>query len=148
MDLYTDPNFNPLERQYNLRARVKVVRGKTQQGIKGGETEFQAVILLLQDCDETTKFFGAWLPDDEDHRVECLAIMGRPVYGGCRMSVLRASKHYPEGPHLFVMTKAVEDALIHREDQLIEFKVEPSLKDADKAHESDFADTTVAIDKV
>jgi len=141
------PHIDPTQREYNLTCRVKVIRSYGQQGIKSGNTEYKAVVLIPEDNDQTTRFYMAWLPEDNDHKVECLAEFFRPIYGAGRLSVHRANWNYAEGPHLFVMSKGIEDILMLKDGERIMIKTLAGNEDARDYHDSDKTDSAVAIEK-
>lgn len=141
-----DPRINPLERTYNLTAKVKVIRKTGKQGVKDTGSEFKIVVLVLEQNDETTRFYSAWLADTENENFECLATMGHPIYGSMRLAVCRGNANYPE-PHLFVMSKGIEDVLVHKEGERVSFEVERGTNDAMDYHASDDSDTDVSIQK-
>src|SRR5690606_11750800 len=100
-----------------------------------------------QESDQKVLFLNAWLPEDHDHVVECLASIGHPVYGNLRLAVRRQDDNYPHSPYLFVMTKAVEDILIHKNLEIVEIHTEPGTNDAKDSHITDNADTSVSIQR-
>lgn len=143
-----NPAINPTERVYNLRAKVHVVRHFAKQGLDERQHETKSVVLVPCDNDETTRFYMAWLPDDKKNKPEVLCQMGRPVYGACRMAVMRDSELFPKGPHLFVMSVGVEEILLNKEGEIIEFSTEPGSNDSKDSHAVDFVDTNRSIDKI
>ena len=139
-DTQFDPAIDPREREYNLSGKIRVVKKYAKQGFFSKREEAKAVCIELSQSDETTKFFAAWLPEDEKHTSEVLAEMGHPIYGSCRMAVLRESSLYPKGPHLFIMHKWAEEILLKKDGDLIYFKTKRGLEDAQDKHESDSRD--------
>lgn len=148
-DSQFDPTIDAREREYTLRGKVWVIRDYVKQGAIKGKEEIKAVCIALQESDETTRFFDAWLPESENHQSEVLCSMGHPIYGSCRMAVQRASRNYPYGPHLFVMHKWAEDILVNKPFEVIEFVAKRGLEDAQDTHESDKRDvSTSSVDRI
>lgn len=138
------PYNDPCMREYVLRVKVKIVRANAQQGMKGGLSEFNAAILIPLEGDQTNRFYSAWLPDDSSEHTETVLSFGHPVYGTCRVAVLRSGKFY-SSPHLFVMSKGVEDALSKCDGLILEgIKV---LSAADDVAADAAVETDVEIDK-
>ena len=94
------PEIDPTQREYGLRCRVVIIEKWVKQGLKDAGSLAKAALLVPLDDDSTFEFFAAWLPDDKDHTIECLAKMGRPVYGSARLAVRRQDEHYKQGPYL------------------------------------------------
>lgn len=120
---------DPTMRKYGLVCKIQTVRAYGQQGVKSGQTEFEAVILIPTQSDATTRFFSAWLPDSSEDRSEIVFELGFPVYGSCRGAVLRQSRFH-NAPHIFIMSVGVEEILKHKNNEKIEITVLPATDDA------------------
>jgi hypothetical protein len=128
------------KRKYVLKCWIRKYRGQAQQGLQGGLSEYDAVLLIPEINDQSGKFFDAWLPDPlESNTVEIVASMPHPVNSGCRLSVHRMDERCPARHYLFVMSKGVEDILKHLDGQKIMITVRPETEDevADSAIEPD-----------
>jgi len=126
---------------YVIRAKTKVIKASWLQGLKGGRTEYKAVLLIPIEGDTTTMFYRAWLPVVSDEYFEIVMEMGHPVYGTCRGAILRRGKYYSK-PHILIMTKGVEEILAKKDGLRIEnIKILPSSQDdrSDEAVDSDMA---------
>lgn len=135
------PGNDPTMRKYVIRCRVKVVKTAGKQGLLSGQTEFNAVLLLPQEGDTTTRFYTAWLPDEAEKHFELVLEMGHPVYGICRAAILRKGK-FCERPHIFVMSKGVEDILEKKDGLIIDnITVLPA------SDEEEFGDQALQSDK-
>lgn len=113
------PGNDPTLRKYAFKAKVKTKRKSWKQGFFGGQTEFNAVLLIPQESDMTTLFYAAWLPETSDEHSEVILEMGHPIYGTCRGAVMRRSKNFDK-PHIFVMSKGVEEILQGKDGLVIE----------------------------
>lgn len=135
---------DPTMREYVIRAKVKVVKQSWFQGLLGGKTEFKAALLIPEEGDSTTMFYSAWLPDAANEHFEIVMEFGHPVYGTCRAAVLRQGKFYQK-PHIFIMSKGVEEILVKKDGMRIEnIKILPAAFD-DRADSA--IDTNVEIAK-
>ena len=142
-----DPRIDPMEKTYHLTAKVKVVRMTGKQGEKDTGGSFDVVVLVPEQNDETTRFFSAWLADTEKDNFECLGTMGHPIYGSMRLSVSRGNKTHHEA-HLFVMSKGVEDILVHKDGEKIQVNIERGTADSGDYHESDDTDSAAPVQKM
>lgn len=141
------PLNDPTMKDYKIRVKVNVVRSYLQQGFSEGKSEFNAVCLLPMEADTTIKFYMAWLPDDAKEHFEIVMEMGHPVYGTCRGAVLRAGK-FMQRPHIFIMSKGVEDILSKKHGEILDIRVLPCSMDAesDSAPDSDNDITPIKFD--
>lgn len=102
---------------YRFPCKIHISRGSTKQGMLGNKSEFNVVCLIPEMCDQTFKFFGAWLPDmsrDENGNVlghEVGIILRDPPYGKFRGRVQRRGPFCNE-PHIFVMAVGMEEELL------------------------------------
>lgn len=123
------PANDPTLKKHVISAKVKVAKASWWQGFRGGRSEFKAVVLIPRDSDATNMFFSAWLPDVVEEHSEVVLQIGRPVYGPCRVAVLRRGK-YHDRPHLFVMSKGVEEILENQDGVVLDnLVVMPANKD-------------------
>lgn len=133
------------EREYNLKCKLKFFRKTVHDPHtnKGQPYERKMCLLIPQESDERVRFLVAWLPEVESEYFELGAYIGSPVDSPCRLSVHRPNEK-SDKPHLFVMTKGVEDILIKfKEDSILNVKTLPASNDS----EIDFApDTNLDIE--
>ena len=141
------PSIDPMERIYHLTTKIKVIETYGKQGQKDTGSSFKIAVLIPEQNDETTRFFAAWLPDTETEHFECLGKLGYPVYGSGRFAVCRGNKNYHE-PHLFVMSKGIEDIFIKKDGEKVMIEVERGTSDATEFHESDSTDSDVSVQRI
>lgn len=139
--------------EYHLTCRIHVVKSSGQQGLQGGQTEFEAVCLIPEHSDETANFFAAWLPDtayDNKGNVqghEVGFVLKDPPYGYMRGRVQKRSE-LCDRPHIFVMSVGVEEDILalykrSKTESRINVKALPAnlehlldgMKDTSKSHE-------------
>lgn len=123
------------QREYELKCKVKVI-DQNWRHYTGKNIEDKAVVLIPKDSSQKDLFMAAWLPEDSTEHFEVVATIGHPVHSPMRCSVHRRNQLWSNDHHLYVMSKAVVDELIHMHNKEVNIIVLPE--------SADNADTSVA----
>ena len=120
----------PTNQKYTLKCFIKImdVSYDDVQSKKTERVTEKMVFLLPSESTECDLFYDAWLPDTDIDYSEIGCQAGHPVYGVFRAAVKRRSKDC-ERPHIFVMTKSVEDILLKMDGKEIVIDVLPESED-------------------
>lgn len=116
------------KKEYHISCKVRVV-GQNWRHYKGKTIEDKAVVLIPNQSTEAQKFLNAWLPEDHSEHFEIVGEIAHPVYSACRMSIHRANKLVPDTHHLYMMSVAGVDALVHKDGENIDIKILPEDQD-------------------
>lgn len=142
---FPNPEDNLREQDYIIKCQVlikEVGYEDFQSGGKFGSITEKLAFLVPQEGTERDLFFSAWLPAfkqnqnkeivDSHNEVACKT--GHPVNGFFRASVHRANKNVRE-PHIFVMSRSVEEDLKNMDGKFIVVNILPD----SQSEKADFA---------
>lgn len=108
-----EKRLHPTEREYHLNCKVvvKEISYEDEQSKGSSLNTAKMVFLIPSEGSQRDLFFAAWLPEAETERNEIGLIIGNPVNGPCRASVMRKNKNLSEH-HIFVMSFGAEQDLV------------------------------------
>jgi len=113
-------DIEPTELTYYLKCKILVKEIWVEDVSRSGMINIKRTMcyLLPELNTQGVRFLKAWLPDTEEDAngnlayFELVSFLGGVVVGPCRLAIGRKNKNCPEGHHLYVMTKGVEEEIV------------------------------------